>query len=842
MQFYTNVSILKNDVYYRGVDENGKRVQKKIPYQPHLFIPVKEKTKFKTLDGRYVEKIRQETIYEAKDFIQKYKDVEGFDIFGNETFIYQFLGDMYPNNINWNKDKIVIWALDIEVASERGFPDPADASEEVQCITVADKSGYKMVFGLGEFKTEDKTIEYIQCKNERELLERFLEFWIELKPDVVTGWNTSLFDIPYLYRRIAYLFSEPKARQLSPWGYVQEKSVMKYGKKNFAYNLLGISSLDYLDLYKKFTYTSQEKYTLGHISYVEGVGEKINYSEYDNLHTLYKENFQKFIEYNIKDVELVMQLEEKMGLIDLALTLAYDAKVNYQDVFSQVRMWDTLIYNHLRKKHLVMPPKENQHKFDAYAGAYVKEPITGFHDWVVSFDLNSLYPHLIMQYNISPETLINENRPDIDGKIDVDNLLEQKINLDSLKEIDMTITPNDQFFTTKKQGFLPEMMERMYTDRVRYKTEMIEAEKDLERKRKEKPESNHREIINRISRYRNLQMAKKIQLNSAYGALGNQWFRFYDVRQAEAVTLSGQLAIRWIEKELNAKFNLIHKTKDESYVIASDTDSVYIRLGELVKIIGIENESKEKIINCLDEICSKTVEDWIKSSYRQLANYTNAYAQKMDMAREVIADKGIWTAKKRYILNVHDSEGVRYKTPKLKLMGIETAKSSTPMWCRKKLEEGIKVVMNETEHDVWEFITKARNEFSKLPIEEVSFPRGVQNVTKYSNPASIYNKGTPIHVRGSLLYNNYLHKYNIDKKYPVITNGEKVKFCYLKVPNVINENVISFVNALPKEFELEPYIDYDTQFSKSFVEPLGVILDKIGWTTEPVSTLNDFFG
>ena len=842
MQFYTNVSILKNDVYYRGVDENGKRVQKKIPYQPHLFIPVKEKTKFKTLDGRYVEKIRQETIYEAKDFIQKYKDVEGFDIFGNETFIYQFLGDMYPNNINWNKDKIVIWALDIEVASERGFPDPADASEEVQCITVADKSGYKMVFGLGEFKTEDKTIEYIQCKNERELLERFLEFWIELKPDVVTGWNTSLFDIPYLYRRIAYLFSEPKARQLSPWGYVQEKSVMKYGKKNFAYNLLGISSLDYLDLYKKFTYTSQEKYTLGHISYVEGVGEKINYSEYDNLHTLYKENFQKFIEYNIKDVELVMQLEEKMGLIDLALTLAYDAKVNYQDVFSQVRMWDTLIYNHLRKKHLVMPPKENQHKFDAYAGAYVKEPVTGFHDWVVSFDLNSLYPHLIMQYNISPETLINENRPDIDGKIDVDNLLEQKINLDSLKEIDMTITPNDQFFTTKKQGFLPEMMERMYTDRVRYKTEMIEAEKDLERKRKEKPESNHREIINRISRYRNLQMAKKIQLNSAYGALGNQWFRFYDVRQAEAVTLSGQLAIRWIEKELNAKFNLIHKTKDESYVIASDTDSVYIRLGELVKIIGIENESKEKIINCLDEICSKTVEDWIKSSYRELANYTNAYQQKMDMAREVIADKGIWTAKKRYILNVHDSEGVRYTEPKLKIMGIEAVKSSTPSACRDKIKEALKIIMTENQDTLIQFVNDFKEQFKTLPPEEISFPRSINGLSKYTSSFELIKKGTPIHVRGAILYNKLLKDNNLLNRYPSIQEGEKIKFMYMKEPNPLRNNIVSFASSFPKEFELNNFIDYDLQFEKSFLEPLKIISEKISWKLEETASLEEFFG
>jgi DNA polymerase elongation subunit (family B) len=337
-------------------------------------------------------------------------------------------------------------------------------------------------------------------------------------------------------------------------------------------------------------------------------------------------------------------------------------------------------------------------------------------------------------------------------------------------------------------------------------------------------------------------MAKKISLNSAYGALGNVWFRYYDLLVAEAITTAGQLSIRWIERDINEYLNDLLKTSGFDYVIASDTDSVYVRFDRLVSKLFAEGEETQKIVRFLDNIAREKIEPFIEKSYQRLHEYVNSYEQKMEMSREVIADKGIWTAKKRYILNVHDSEGVRFKTPKLKMMGIETAKSSTPMWCRKKLEEGIRTLMNGTENDVWDFITNSRNEFNKLPIEEISFPRGVQNVKKYYNAASIYNKGTPIHVRGSLLYNNFLYKYNIDKKYPVIQNGEKVKFCYMKLPNIMNENVISFVSALPKEFELEPYIDYDTQFQKSFVEPLGVILDKIGWTTEPVSTLDSFFG
>jgi DNA polymerase elongation subunit (family B) len=515
--------------------------------------------------------------------------------------------------------------------------------------------------------------------------------------------------------------------------------------------------------------------------------------------------------------------------MDLLVTMAYSAKCNFTDVFGSVRYWDLLIYNFLKKKGMIPPPKKGKQD-SRIVGAYVKEPQVGQHKWVMSFDLNSLYPHLIMQYNMSPDThLPNKFNQDIS----VNKLLEGEVDITSLTT--STVTPNGAMFSTKRQGFLPELLEEMYDERVLTKNKMIQHRKELEKTAKDDT-TTKRKLEYAITAKNNNQMAAKIALNSCYGALGNQYFRYFNRDIAEGITTAGQLSIKWVEKAVNTYMNKLLET-DEDYVIAIDTDSIYVTFDALVSKVNPKNP-----VDFLDTIAKEKLEPMINESYEELASYMNAYDNRMHMGREVIADKAIWTAKKRYILNVHDSEGVRYKSPRLKLMGIETAKSSTPMWCRKKLAQGIKVVMNETEHDVWEFITNARNEFSKLPIEEISFPRGCQNVTNYSNAASIYRKGTPIHVRGSLLYNNYLSKYNIDKKYPVITNGEKVKFCYLKMPNVINENVISFVNALPKEFELEPYIDYETQFNKSFVEPLGVILNKIGWTTEPVSTLNEFFG
>ena len=478
---------------------------------------------------------------------------------------------------------------------------------------------------------------------------------------------------------------------------------------------------------------------------------------------------------------------------------------------------------------MVPPPKKGSQD-SRIIGAYVKEPQIGQHKWVMSFDLNSLYPHLIMQYNMSPDTYLLHK---FNQEISVKQLLEGEVDITSLTNT--TVTPNGAMFNIDRQGFLPELLEEMYDERVLFKNKMIQHLKELENTPKEDTVTR-KKLEYSITAENNNQLARKISLNSCYGALGNQYFRYFNRDIAEGITTAGQLSIKWVEKAVNDYINKLLET-DDDYVVAIDTDSIYVSFENLIDKVNPKNP-----VEFLDTIAKDKLEPMINDSYEELASYMNAYQNKMVMGREVIADKGIWTAKKRYILNVHDSEGVRYKTPKLKLMGIETAKSSTPMWCRKKLEQGIRVVMNETESDVWEFITDAWNEYKTLPIEEISFPRGVQNVTNYYNSASIYKKGTPIHVRGSLLYNNYLHKYNIDKKYPVITNGEKIKFCYLKVPNVINENVISFVNTLPKEFELESFIDYDLQFNKSFVEPLGVILDKIGWTTEPVSNLDNFFG
>jgi DNA polymerase elongation subunit (family B) len=578
------------------------------------------------------------------------------------------------------------------------------------------------------------------------------------------------------------------------------------------------------------------------------IGEsKLSYDEYDNLHALYRLNYQKFIEYNIKDVDLIFRLEEKLKLIELGLTLAYDTKCNYEDIFAQTRMWDSLINNKLLESNIIVPPKTISHKDGMFEGAYVKDPQVGMHHWVASFDLDSLYPHLMMQYNVSPETLIepsdysDDMREVISSGVSVEKMLYKQV--DTSKLTNVTLTPNGQFFRTDFQGFLPKMLEEMYEDRKKFKKLMLVAKQDYEN---ETDDSKKYEIEKRIARYNNLQLAKKVGLNSAYGAMGSQYFRFYDLRQALAVTSSGQLSIRWIENKINQYMNKILGTDNKDYVIASDTDSIYLRLGDLVnKVYGVDGVvamPKQKVIEFMDRVCEDKIQPFIDKSYGELAEYVHAYKQKMRMKREGLSDKGIWTAKKRYILNVYNNEGVQYSEPQLKVMGLEMVKSSTPSVIRGKMYDTIKLMINGSQDDVQKFISEFKTTFKTLPPEEVSFPRGVNGLREYSDSTSMYKKGTPIHVKGAILYNHYLKQMKLDKKYPAIQEGEKLKFTYLKQPNPFKDTVISFPGRLPSEFGLHDYVDCDLQFQKAYLDPIEVILNCIGWKTEKVNSLESFFG
>ena len=827
-EFYTNVYQYGTKLLVRGRD-NGKPFNRKIDFQPTLYVTGKDKTsKFKTLEGQIVSPVNPGTMRDCKDFIERYDGVEGFNVHGNTNYITQFISTEYPKTIDWDIEQIKIFSIDIETSTEEGFPNIETANEEILLITIEDHKTKELVtFGSRPMTRKLEKSKYVMCGSEHNMLKEFMIFWQQNYPDIITGWNTDFFDIPYLTKRINNVLGESTMKKLSPWGLVNERRVTIRGSQEITYDFAGISQLDYLQLYQKYTYGKQESYKLDYIAEQELNENKLVNPE-DNFKDFYTKHWDTFVDYNVHDVVLVDKLEDKMRLIELHLTLAYNAKINYDDVFSPVKMWDMIIYNHLKEKDIVIPQKTSSSKGAQFEGAYVKDPIIGGHKWIASFDLNSLYPHLIMQYNMSPETLTEEKY-----YFKLEDLLSKNADLSEAKEKDLAVAANGWAYRKDVRGFLPILMEEMYTNRSKFKKQMLKVQQEYEH-------TKDAHLLKEISRLTNLQMAMKIALNSAYGAVGNAYFRYFDLRIAEGITTSGQLSIRWMSNKLNGLMNKTLKTTEVDYVIAIDTDSIYLSLENLVETT-CEGKTTEQKIKYMDKVCEQVFQPFIDKGYQELAEYMNAYEQKMQMKREVLADKGIWTAKKRYILNVHNSEGVQYAEPKIKVMGLEMVKSSTPSVIRDKLKDSLQVILHQDEKALHTYVSKFRQEFMELPIDAVAFPRGVNGMKQYVG-SPIYAKGTPIHVRGALLFNHHVKRLGLVKKYQPIKDGDKIKFIYVKTPNPFQEDVISFIGEIPKEFGLDSFIDYDKMFEKVFLDAMQIVIEPLGWKTEEQTSLEDFFG
>ena len=818
--FYTSVERFANNLLYRGYDDNGKKVSHRIKYKPTLYLKSKKQnTTWKSLDGVPVDPIQFSSMSELREFQQTYRDVPDFKLYGNERHIPAFIQGQFPNEIPYDRRLIDIASIDIETSFGDGFPEIDNPINEI--LTIAFKSSKDEVYRVWGLKGYDEEIsqlkhlkiEYRQFRDEASMLESFIEYWSspENTPDIITGWNTRFFDIPYMVSRMVFLLGEERVRNLSPWRKIERKDIRVQGNVRTTFDISGIQHLDYMELFKKFAYTygNQESYSLNHISSVVLGEKKLDYSEVGSLRDLYDADYQMFVDYNIKDVELIERMEDKLGLINLVMTMAYLGGVNYQDTLGTCAIWDSIIFRRLARSKIATIPSEEKTS-EAFPGGYVKDPQVGMHDWVMSFDLNSLYPNIIVQYNMSPETIL-----DMSGA-------------------EGATASNGVVFSKSKKGIIPEIVEELYAKRVTVKNEMLDAKTKLEaipkRKRKE-----YQATTGQVARLETLQTAIKILLNSLYGAMGNKYFRYFDLRIASGITMTGQAVIKHGEKSVN-KFldEFLGESKDR--VIAMDTDSLYIGVGDVIKKFNPNNP-----VNFLDEFGSKAIEPMLEKAFKDFSDKTNAYSHRMVMKREAIADRGIWTAKKRYILNVHNNEGVQYAEPKIKIMGIEAVKSSTPQVCREAMNNMFKIIVTGDEEKTQEAIKLFKDYFKSLPPDEIAFPRGVTDMTKWSNKSTIYKKGTPIHVRGALLHNKQIRSLGLEKKYELIQNGDKIKFIYLRVPNTIQENVISFPGHLPDELELHKYVNHDLQFEKTFLDPINIILDAIGWTAEPRADLQQFF-
>lgn len=874
-----------------------------IDYQPctYSICTVSKQTEnWRTLDNRPLRKRFHTTIREYHDYVRHNNDKET-PIYGTISPVYQFFAESVPKECGLPFDAIRTVYLDMEVESKGGFAPPDDPWQPITAIA-AKVYGHHYVWGTGDYDPLAKTypdgsprvplenVTYTKCEDEIALLKAFLRWWTSDYPDIVSGWNIQFYDIPYLTNRLMRLSEQKLLKKdihlhLSPWQKTGRRMVSRMGREEEVIDIIGIGILDLLEVYQKFVLQPRESYRLDAIAEIELGKKKVTYDEYGSLHKLAEENYPKFIDYNITDVELVEQINDAKKLLHLVTTLAYGIRVNYADTFKQVRMWDAIMYYELYDQQIAIPAKLHFTKAEEFTGAFVKDPIIGAHKWVASFDVNSLYPSIMRQWNISPdrhlpiETLRHmlktlRRASGIEGgvynidfapvkgwmeatcvgpeaaraiwalealikilpEMSIERMLQDLTTYDDpypfLRVLNVCMTPNKQVFRADEEGFLPAILTRMYAERSDAKKKETVLKKQAEQ---EQDEATKKVLKTEAAQWGMQQNIRKVGLNSCYGAVGNEHHRFFDVRHAEAVTATGQVIIQYVAHQLNTFLNKEFGT-DRDYVLAIDTDSNYLTLAPVVA-----NTPTSQIVDTLDRYCEDVIQPIIDGTFATIHHNLGTLVNVLAMKREAIAEHGVWIKKKRYILWVHDNEGVRYDPPQLKMSGIEAVRSSTPKYARDIIKKALIHFVKGEREEFYDLMDVAEHQFMTRPFEDIAMPRGCNGLDKYAMIGDNFAPKTPIQVKGALTYNLHLKRTGLDTKYPAIKEGEKIRFCYLKEPNPLKTTVIAAPNTLPTEWKLDPYLDRYTQFQKTLLDPLEKIVSLANWTIRPVATFDALF-
>jgi len=836
--FYTNVSLINNRIHMRYI-ENGVRKQNDFAFTPELFIP-SPKSEFRDLYGKTFRPVEVESAKVAREKVAASRGIEGYTICGNPKPEFEFIAKNFDGHIEFESKYVNIAYLDIEVFTDGTFPEPAEAKFPINAISFR-IHGKTHAFGLTyddvTYESKKDDVEVYLFDSEEKLLMEFVDLWSSSEIDIISGWNSNSFDIPYICRRIEGIFGEKFLRKLSPFHRVfSVERKNDFGNKEVQYKISGISQLDYLAVYKKFTFKNRESYKLDYIAQVELNERKEDVSDYDNLFDLYEKDFELFMDYNIKDTELVERLDDRLKLMEISLSLAYFSKVNFEDIFSPMRYWENIIHNYLYENFIVSPiDKKVNEKSEKFEGAYVKNPIVGKHDFLVSFDFTSLYPYILRTFNISPETIV-----DMREDVDIVSVLNKTLDLSEEKERDLTVATNGARFSRKHTGFIPALVKRMLDLRKNAKKDMITTKQEIEKLKTENAPAD--EIANLEKKAKalfNMQLVAKVAANSFYGICGLKYFRFYDIRLSEAVTLSGQAANRFVEQRVNQYLNKILETANRDYTVYMDTDSCYFDLSGMVKKFA-HNKTKEQQYEFVKKVGYSKLTDVINDAIVEFNDYLNVHDPVLDMKMEAVGS-GVFIAKKKYIMSIVHMEGVDYAEPEMKMTGVEAVKSSTPAPARKALTDCAQIIVTGSEDELIEYVDKFRKNWTSLPPDEIALPTSVNGIRKYHIEGNQYKLGCPMHIRAAINYNHWIQRKEIDMYYSDIKDGSKAKYIFLIKNNKTKENVIAFPNKLPKELDLHSKIDYNTQLERSFLSPLKIMLEPTKWSYERKANLMDLF-
>lgn len=843
-----------NRIFHRYV-ENGRHHKEVVSEYPIALYLKSEKGEDKSLYGDCLRKKQFNKIPDAREFMEKYDDVSGMEIFGQDDWVQQFIADAYPRPMEFNMNDYTVVSIDIEVEHDDGFPEPDVAKNEILTIAIKVFGGESICFATRPNPVEDMPeIEYVECHNEAEMLTLFIAKFRSLAPHFFTGWNVYGFDVPYLVNRIKNTMGAAAANQLSIFGDDCKSCLQAVhnAEGTDSYKILGCTVLDYQELYKKFSPDKHESYRLDYIAEQEEVGRKITYEEYGNsLMRLYRENFRKFIIYNDVDNQLVELLDDKLQFVQLAVAIAMLTKSRYGDSTGTVKIWDNLIYHMCLKDGTVIPPKQRVDRVDN-AGGFVREAKPGLYRWPVVFDLTSLYPSIARLLNLSPETQLSEP---LGGVEMVDKIFAGTVRPEDYVRDGVCFAMNGATFRTDIDGVISRAMAFVFYERKRYKDLMKVEKNKLEALEKAGPgddqeayDREHLRLKREVAKFDAFQKAVKVVNNGGYGAIGNVAFRYFRPAISEAITVTGQYIIRLVADELNTYLNKMFKTKGEDYIIGSDTDSVMVTLAKFVDIIDPKGKADiQKLVDAVDAFCTEKIEVFLEQTFAKLAARINAKTNTLDMKREAICDYGLFRAKKNYVMRVYDMEHVRYAHPKLKIAGLETQRTTSPTCVREKLKEMIPMIFDSTEAEIQKVAKEFEKEFLAMPLPKIAFPKGVGEVDKWTDKdggviPKVGNGYTPIQSRAAVVYNKLLSQHpELASTHQRIKDKSKIKFAYLKQPNPSMSHVVGFTDDLPPEFGLDAYVDRHMQFEKAFLSPLQSLVSLVGWNAVYVASLDDLF-